>query len=79
MPDVSLFEGFGILDPVGIPLDITTHATHSADMLRILTDHYGQHRIVDTEKCQVELKTFNSVVAGNAGLRRMTVHQLMFH
>ena len=39
IPDVSLFEGFGNFDPVGIPLDITTHATHGADMLCTWTDH----------------------------------------
>lgn len=78
-PDVTLFEGFGIFDPVGLPSDITTHATHGADMLRILTDHYGQHGVISTEECQVELKTFNSVVASNAELKRMSAHQLMSH
>ena len=48
-------------------------------MLRILTDHYGQHGIINTEECQVELKTFNSVVASNAELKEMSVHQLMSH
>ena len=78
-PDVVLFEGFGIFNPVGLPQDITTHATHGADMLRILTDHYGQHGVVSTEQCQVELKTFNSVVASNVELKKMSVHQLMSH
>ena len=49
-PDVTLFEGFGIFDPVGIPQDLTTHATHGADMLCILTDRYGQHGVISTEE-----------------------------
>ena len=50
-PDVALFEGFGIFDPVGLPQDIATHATHGADMLHILIDHYGQHGVINTKEC----------------------------
>ena len=46
-PDVCLFEGFRIF---GFPSDVTTHATHGADMIRMLTDHYGQHGVTDTEE-----------------------------
>ena len=53
-PDVALFEGFGIFDPVGLPQDLTTHTTHGADHY----DHYGQHGVINTEASQVELKTF---------------------
>ena len=79
LPDVALFEGFGIFDPIGIPQDLTTHATHGADKLCILTNHYGQYGVINTEDSQMELKTLNSVVASNVELKRMSVHQLMSH
>ena len=41
-PDVALLEGFGIFDPVGLSNDLTLHATHGAENLRVLTDHYGR-------------------------------------
>ena len=47
-PDVALFEEFGIFYPVGLPQDLTTHATHVADMLCVLIDHYGQHGVINT-------------------------------
>ena len=77
--DVALFEGFAIFYPIGIPQDLMTHATHSADKLCILTNHYGQYGVIDTEDSQVELKALNSVVASNVELKRMSVHQLMSH
>ena len=76
-PDIALFEGFRV--PVGMPQDITAHATHDADMLQILTDHYGQHGVVNTEECKVELKIFNIVVASIVELKRMSVYKLMSH
>ena len=57
----------------------TTHATHGADKLCMLTNHYGQYGDIDTEDSQVELNTLNSVVASNVELKRMSVHQLMSH
>ena len=78
-PDVALIEGFGIFDPVDLPHDLTLHATHGADLLLVLTDHYGHHGIIDTEASKVELRTFNSVVASNVELKRMSPHQLMSH
>ena len=78
-PNVALLKGFGIFDSVGLPHDLTLHATHGADRLHVLTDHYGRHGIVNTEDSQMELKTFNSVVASSALLKTMTACQLMVH
>ena len=58
---------------------MSLHATHGFDLLQTLTDHYGPHNIVNAEASQVELKTFNSVVASNAELRRMTTRGVMTH
>ena len=78
-PDVALLEGFGIFDPVGLSNNLTLHATHGAENLRVLTDHYGRDGVVNVEGSQVELKTFNSIVASSVPLKTMTTRQLMSH
>ena len=78
-PDVALLEGFGILHPIGLSNDLTLHATHGEENLRVLTHHYGRDGVVSVEGSQVELKTFNSVVASSVPLKTMTTHQLMSH
>jgi hypothetical protein len=78
-PDITLLDGFRIFDPIDMPQDLLLHATHGFDSLQILTDHYGPHSIVNPEASRVELKTFNSIVASNVGMKEMTSRGLMSH
>ena len=79
---ISIFMCYlvtSLADSPMLPHDLTLHATHGADVLLVLTDHYGHHGVIDTEASKVELRTFNSVVASNVELKRMSPHQLMSH
>ena len=78
-PDVALLEGFRMFDPADVPEELSLLASHRSESLRVLTDHYGHHGIVNAEASQVELKTFNHIVASNVELKGMTSRQLMSH
>jgi hypothetical protein len=79
MPQDLLLHATHGFDPIDMPQDLLLHATHGFDSLQILTDHYGPHSIVNPEASRVELKTFNSIVASNVGMKEMTSRGLMSH
>ncbi len=78
-PDVSLLEGFEIFNPSKVPRDLSLQARHGVDKLEVLLAHYGAHNVVDPDSARQELKIFNSVVASNLELKKMSTHELMGH
>ena len=70
-PDVELLEAFILFDPSTIPVELELHGSHGQDELRVLTDHYSRHGIVDSEAAKAELRVFNSVIAANAELKQL--------
>ena len=77
-PDMGLYEGFEIFNPSTIPQQLAQQPKHGATMLKVLTDHYGSHNVVEVEATMSELSTFNSVVAANGVLKGLTEMNLMF-
>lgn len=68
-PDVELLEAFSVFDPSSIPEELELHGSHGQSELKVLTVHYGPHKVVDPRAAKDELKVLNSVVASNRELK----------
>ena len=70
-----LLEGFSILEPSTIPLDLSLQPNHGSK--KALNDHYGTHNIIDSQATKTKLRTLNSVVVSNSELKQLNIQQLM--
>ena len=78
-PDIDLLEAFSLFDASTIPEELESHGSHSQSELRVLTDHYGPHSVINGEEAKSELKVFNGVVAANSQLKQLPPRELMTH
>ena len=78
-PDIDLLEAFSLFDASTIPKELESHGSHSQSDLRVLTDHYGPHSVINGEEAKSELKIFNGVVAANSQLKQLPPRELMTH
>ena len=78
-PDTALLEAFTIFDPSIIPQNLGQQASHGAEKLQVLINHYGPHGVIDPEAVKSELQIFNSVVAANVDMKQFSTRRLMSH
>lgn len=73
-PDVALLDAFGIFDP-----NVMEEHTipDLLEKLKLLTDHYGPHHVIDSDSTTYEYQCFVRSVLSTPHLKGLSTHDLM--